>query len=830
MEDTSVVHRYAPAPWRLLAALALCAASAAGCAYCTIPRIDPTGRHVLICDPPRNPPLKPDPGCPTHKNMMCVAVAPAKVIAPVGAEVVLVGTVCGPDGNMWANERVEWMLAPGGVGQFVTVERRGVLDAVIRPREAPHKVDNSYVVGATSTRYVALTRGTPTPTDDVPVQRGQAWVSVTSPVEGTSHVTAYAPSVYEWGKRQQTATIYWVDAQWAFPPPANNPVGGRHVFTTTMTRRSDGTPLVGWIVRYEITGGPAAGFAPDGGSVVEVPTNALGQASAEIFEQQPAPGTNNIAIQIIRPADLSGSYGQRLTVANGTTQKTWSTAGSLTLRTTGPVQATVGSTVEYRVEVANVGALSARQVAVTNPVPAGLTFISSNPPAQAQGGRLEYRLGDIGAGQAQAITIDFRADRAATISNCATLTAADGVSAQSCATTTVTGTAVPTQSLTLTMTGPRTAVVGQDIEFVATVTNRGTAPASGLVIVDRFDAGLEHTTGADHIERDIDPPLAAGESRDIIAPLRVTRAGQLCNNIEIVSGGVVQARATACVVATAAGAPGAVVPGAPAAPAPPSTATPPPGAAAGAAAAVAVKTSGPTRATVGRMADFAVQITNTGRAPVTQLRLACRFDRGLEPANADQGYEWVGEDLVWVVGSLPAGQNVTFRVQCRCVAAAARACVRATIATAEGARNSSDACLEIVPDAAAAPPPPAAAARLGMTIADIGDPVSVGRETTYEVKITNAGAAPDRQVALVATVPAEMTPSVVGTSGPSRGQIAGKTIRFDPVAELKPGETLTYQIRARADRPGQLTFTAQATSAGLPAGTTQQESTTVFAE
>jgi hypothetical protein len=33
-------------------------------------------------------------------------------------------------------------------------------------------------------------------------------ITVTSPVEGTSYVTAYAPSVYGWDRHQQTAAIY----------------------------------------------------------------------------------------------------------------------------------------------------------------------------------------------------------------------------------------------------------------------------------------------------------------------------------------------------------------------------------------------------------------------------------------------------------------------------------------------------------------------------------------------------------------------------------------------------------------------------------------------
>ena len=52
-------------------------------------------------------------------------------------------------------------------------------------------------------------------------------------------------------------------------------------------------------------------------------TNSAGQASVEIFQKQPAHGTNKICIQVIRPADTPGAGGKKLVVGTGTTTKTW---------------------------------------------------------------------------------------------------------------------------------------------------------------------------------------------------------------------------------------------------------------------------------------------------------------------------------------------------------------------------------------------------------------------------------------------------------------------------------------------------------------------------
>ena len=115
-------------------------------------------------------------------------------------------------------------------------------------------------------------------------------------------------------------------------------------------------------------------------------------------------------------------------------------------------------------------------------------------------------------------------------------------------------------------------------------------------------------------------------------------------------------------------------------------------------------------------------------------------------------------------------------------------------------------------------------------MADLVEPVQVGRATTYEVKITNIGQGPDSQIVLTVTLPSQMTPLGVGPVGNTQATILGKTVRFEPVASLAAGETQTFQIQARADQPGQMQLRAQAASAGNPAGVVGEELTTVFAQ
>ncbi|HUY90802.1 MAG TPA: DUF11 domain-containing protein [Pirellulales bacterium] len=760
---------------RRLATLAFCALVVQGCAYGRPPRIDPSGEHFFIPGPivydeePR-PPL------PHHERheLVKLSLTPSKIVAPVGSEVVLLAAVCGADGCMYANQEVEWMLAPGGAGQFIALGRKSPLDWLVGFSNWPRKVNGSYAIGTTSARYLCLTRGTPTPADDMPVQRGQAWISLTSPVEGVSYVTAHAPGVQAWDGHVQTATVYWVDAEFVYPPPAINPAGSKHVFTTTLARHSTHAPIEGWRVRYEITGGPPAGFAPDGAKVVEVPTNELGQASVEIYQLEPAPGTNTIGIQVIRPSDGSAG-GERFIVGNGGTHKTWSTPG-LSLRKTGPERGVVGDTLVYRIEVRNPGDLTCKGIVVTDQLSEGLTFLGSNPPVQPAGGQLQWPLGDLLSGEGRTIEVNLRAERPGTVNNCATAASADKLTAQDCAATTVV-----VQTLQVELSGPPQVAVGQEVAFQARITNTAGIAATGLVIVGRYDPGLRHAAGQNPIERTLGD-LQPGETKLVDITFVAVQAGELCHTIEIhAPGGGAIGSAKACVTAAAPAAPAPAPPPAAAAPAVP-----------GGRPDLVVHKTGPVRMNVGETAKFTIEIVNQGQGAATKLKIIDHYDASLNPTDASPGSKWTGADLQWDEERLEPGASIRLGINCQCTAPAAKSCNRVTVTCQEQVRDDAEACLVI------SPPP----GGVSVVMAEKADPLRVGEQTSYEITVANYGQTADGQVAVVVTVPPEMTPLRIRSQGPDGATmtIDGQTVRFSPVAELRAGDELHYSVQVRAEQ------------------------------
>ncbi len=809
-----------------------------GCASVSSSGIDPSGDRVFV-DPP--PPQAVDRSKVEYYEEplgrlpwddVAVELQPREIVASVGSEVVLIAGVCGPDGYLRTNRRLEWSIDPGSVGQFVAVGQTGFVDLLVGDFNQPRKITNTFAIGSTLRTNTRLNRGTCRPDENVYVLRGQGWISLTSPVEGTSHVTVVAPEVYSWDSRLRSSMVHWVDAQWRFPPPAINPSGTKHVFTTSVIRQTNQTPCERWRVRYEITGGPPAGFSPDGVQSVEVPTDSAGQASVEIFQKEPKHGVNQIAIQVIRPGDLPGANGQRLVVGSGTTTKTW-TGADLAVRASAPAVASPGSTLACRIDVSNPGDLPAKDVVVTNVIPEGLTYMNSSPAAEASGRQLLWRLGELGARQCRTIQANFRAERQGSVNNCFDVAAAGGLKANACAATTIT-----TASIDVRIEGPAQATVGTDARFTITVRNMSQAAATGLVITDRLDPGLQNAAAnaKNAIERSLND-LAPGTSQPINVTLRVTKAGRLCHTVEVTGNGITPARAEACVV----GVPSAT-------PAKETPATGEPSTPAAAPSMFTVKQTGPTQPlTVGQEALFTIEIRNTGSTALQNVEVLDRWDIALFPIKATDGHRQpAGGGLAWTIPNLAPGQKTSVAVLHSCQTAAGKACNRVTVTAPDGTKVDDEACLEIreAPQPDRTPPektPPEkekektseATPSGGLTLwaGGLHSPVAVGKQLTYEIRVKNEWTEPFREVAVTAILPEGIAPVALGTVGHDAVpyKIDGQTIRFDAVPEVGPGKTLVYRVRAQAKKPGrEFRFRAEASALGFPKPLTCEATTEVF--
>ena len=117
-----------------------------------------------------------------------------------------------------------------------------------------------------------------------------------------------------------------------------------------------------------------------------------------------------------------------------------------------------------------------------------------------------------------------------------------------------------------------------------------------------------------------------------------------------------------------------------------------------------------------------------------------------------------------------------------------------------------------------------------MTVTGLTNPVRQGKPMTYEVKVTNRGNVTDRRVTLSGLLPIGMLPVALGTTGPDQVgfRITNRSIRFDPVDVLPPGQTLTYRVHVQTRQYGEMTFHAELTSDNLSEPIKVDETTEVF--
>lgn len=842
--------------------LALCAVGLSGCANLRLPTIDPSGECLFI-DPAANPQAAFRDTPPTNRESTRVGIVlcPRATVAPIGSEVILLAGVRGPDQYLRTNERVEWMIDPGSVGQFVDLDKGSWTDPFVGDFTRARKVDNCYAVNTTSRRLLRLTRGTPDTSDDVEVLKGQSWVTLTSACEGTTDVTVYCPGVSPWQSRTETCQVHWVDAQWSFPSIAMAESGGRQLLTTTVTRQSNCAPRTGWIVRYEITGGPPAAFAPDGAQVVEIPTDPQGKASVELYQTESQAGTSKISIQVIRPAGL-GCPDQRIIVGRTCLAQTWS-APSLGVRVLGPAAGSVGSNNGFRIEVSNPGDMAAEGVMLTTPVPPGLSYVSASPASEGTGNTLRWTIGRLAPGEVRSIALDLRADRAGGYEVCGEAVAASGLSARGCA-----NVAIETADLAVDVAGPTEATVGDFVTHRIVVSNRSRVPATSLVLTDVRDAGLEHDISKRQIERALGN-LGPMQSQEVTITFRASEAGRKCHTVQVTGAGGLRASTEACIdVRAAAPVQPATPPSEPSSTEPswnePGPSTTPPTTPSGTPPATPPVTQPPSlprfevnayyavggeppikiRDTqVGKRVLLILDVASSDQKYLSGLTIAIQMPESFKPVGASDGYKRNGTVLYWENQSVPEDSLGRYAIDCLCQEVTANACFYATVTDTSGQEQRCDACIPVTQAEEANPAQPTTPAapttpntqptgHLGVTINTTVKPVAVGSTFSYLVQVTNHGTVEDRDVTIRVAFPPGLTPQQWRTRGPAGTPfvIRDNKVTFDAVPSLPAGEQLEYTIIVKADEAAdEYVVQADAKSANQPVPVSSQDTIRVSA-
>lgn len=464
-------------------------------------------------------------------------ITPNRLVAPVGGEVVLLAGICGKDDLLVTNEPIEWMLAPDSVGQIVEVgdDAKGQRQSFWKPASTPkvEKLGIDFARGRTSNEPGIITKGTADRSDDLPIRKGQTWISLTSPSEGVSKVTVLAPESDVWNKRRQTATIYWIDVTWDFPLPQviTNDAPAR---LATKVMRSEGfVAAKDWIVRYRSLNPEFAQFVLTSTDPTR-PGEQLKDSVDAIVDQNgiayvylkrldnsasgvslPKNGTALVEVEVVRPQQ-PGENMPELSLARGNTSVTWN-APELVLDALGPDIGSPGQSLQYFAKVSNIGGLPAENVVLTATIPNGMKIDgTSYPPHRQAAQALIWEIGPLDARRVFEVSIQATPTTDMDARVVFDLIAAPSVKQQKTVPTLVQKAAVSLQFAPKGNVGQ--SPVNSDVVFDCILTNNGNQALNSVRVQIDSRPGLVHKESGDiRVIRDF-PVLRPGE-RQFLEPV-----------------------------------------------------------------------------------------------------------------------------------------------------------------------------------------------------------------------------------------------------------------------------------------------------------------------
>jgi uncharacterized repeat protein (TIGR01451 family) len=519
----------------------------------------------------------------------------------------------------------------------------------------------------------------------------------------------------------------------------------------------------------------------------EIPTGPLGLAEPARFQADPyATPAGASAPELampenprpLAPSARAGdvSPGLEGTGQPGSKQLEGPQSPQLTIQKSGPPAIQVGMAAEFRITVRNTGQVAAHEVEVRDQVPKGTRLISTNPRAsRGASGELVWALGTIRPGAESSVEIQLEPIAEGEIGSVATVRFQADASARS---------VVTKPELVLKTSGPAQVLSGEKITLTIEVSNPGSGLASGVVIEEQVPAGLQHP-GGPALEYEVGD-LPPGESRKLDLTLAATRPGPVVNLLTAHAQGNLRAedRLNLEVIAPL----------------------------------LEVAVAGPKRRYLEREAVYRLSVHNPGTAPAERVELVAYLPDGLKfvRANNSGNYEEADRTVHWRLEELPKGSVGAVELVAMPTEAGEQTIrLRGTAERGVSADGEQAVLVEGI-------------AAIKFVMVDVTDPIEVGGETSYEIRVVNQGSKAATNVRLAVLLPPEMR--AVAAEGPTRHALQSNRVVFEGLPRLAPKADTTYRVRAQGLKPGDLRICAQLLTDEMQTPVVKEESTRVYSD
>lgn len=471
---------------------------------------------------------------------------------------------------------------------------------------------------------------------------------------------------------------------------------------------------------------------------------------------------------------VTGSGGAQGTGRPGPAEREGGQAPALSIEKTAPAEVQVGRTTTFKVVVRNVGDVPVHNVELHDEVPQGAELVDTVPPAQVgASGELVWNLGEMRPGAESSVEMQIIPRTEGEIGSIATLRFHADASARTVATR---------PELVLEVKSAPDVLVGEDAIVTIQVSNEGSGAATGVVVEQALPQQFEHPSGA-QIEYEVGD-LAPGESREVQLTLTAATAGPTTNRMVARADGDLRIEDDWQIEVVA--------------------------------PALQIALEGAKRRFLEREANYTVMISNPGTAPAQNVDLAVYLPAGFQFVSADNYGEFDPQSRAvhWSLEELPANESGSVSLTAVPIEAGDhKLLIQGKADRGLSAEQEENIQVEGIP-------------AVLFEVVDVADPIEVGGETTFEIRVVNQGTSKATNVQVRAVLPEEM--KAVGAEGPTRHLFEGQTVTFDSLSRLAPKADTTYRIRAQSLRPGDLRIKVQLLTDDLQSPVTKEESTRVF--
>jgi uncharacterized repeat protein (TIGR01451 family) len=441
----------------------------------------------------------------------------------------------------------------------------------------------------------------------------------------------------------------------------------------------------------------------------------------------------------------------------------------------GPAESRIGRPAEYEIVVHNHGDAAVTDVVVENVVPVGMRVVSVEPRAVQENDRQHWEVGSLEPDEEKRLRLSMVADQKGDFSCQASVTAKTIHTASFSATESL---------LAMKATTTEKLLVGDTMTTTVEVSNPGDGPTENVVLQVTLSDGLRHEKGK---EFTIDVgTVDAGETRNVEIVCAPSAGGKQSVRIVATGGGDLTAEATAQTHVSE--------------------------------ASLDLVMTGPSLRYLDRQATYTLKVSNPGDAAADNVKVTATLPAGFRFAGSSAGgrHDFATSSVSWIVGPLPPGETRELSYKCLATQPGEQK-HQATVMAARGLKKDATVATQVEGISA-----------LLLEVVDVDDPVEVGAETSYEIRVTNQGSREATNVEIHALVPPEMI--IRGGQGPTKYRVEGQEVLFAPLPKLAPRADAIYRVLVQGSASGDLRFRARLISDSLTEPVIEEESTKVYGD